>query len=154
RVSEQTAIFLIMVQRLNSQTCGTLALPGLLAITLFFNFADGRTLAQDDNHQSSAKPPLLQEYKNTHVLYLRRDHSRLFNVNGTVLRTSVSDPQIAEPVVLCQDQLVLIGKRAGHATLVIWAISNLDQKHGKARSVPDKIATVDVHVLERGTDAL
>ena len=36
------------------------------------------------------------------------------------MRTSISDPAIAEPVVVAENQIVLLGKAPGTATFVLW----------------------------------
>src|SRR5262249_30485573 len=46
--------------------------------------------------------------------------SRTFKLRNKIVRTSISDPGIAEPVVVAENQLVLLGKAPGGSTLVIW----------------------------------
>ncbi len=62
----------------------------------------------------------LEEFKPTNVLDLKVSQSRTFKLKNKILRTSISDPSIAEPVVVAENQLVLLGKAPGGATLVVW----------------------------------
>src|SRR6185437_17541 len=62
----------------------------------------------------------LEEFKPTNSIDLKVSQSRTFKLRNKVIRTSISDPSIAEPVVVAENQLVLLGKAPGTATLVIW----------------------------------
>jgi Flp pilus assembly secretin CpaC len=62
----------------------------------------------------------LREFKNTVVLDLRVSQSRLFNTQPDIVRTCISDPAVAEPIVIARDQVVLLGRAPGRATLEIW----------------------------------
>ncbi len=62
----------------------------------------------------------LEEFKTSNVVDLKVSQSRAFKLREPVTRTSISDPSIAEPVVVAENQLVLLGKAPGTATLVIW----------------------------------
>jgi Flp pilus assembly secretin CpaC len=62
----------------------------------------------------------LEEFKTTNVIDLRVAQSRTFKLKNKIVRTSISDPSIAEPVVVSENQLVLLGKTPGTATLVLW----------------------------------
>lgn len=62
----------------------------------------------------------LEEFKTTNILDLRVGQSRTFKLRNKIVRTSISDPSIAEPVVVSENQLVLLGKTPGNATLVLW----------------------------------
>jgi len=62
----------------------------------------------------------LEEFKTSNVIDLKVSQSRTFRMKNKIVRTSISDPAIAEPVVVAENQLVLLGKAPGGATLVIW----------------------------------
>jgi len=62
----------------------------------------------------------LEEFKPSNALDLKVSQSRTFRMRNKIVRTSISDLAIAEPVVVAENQLVLLGKTPGGATLVIW----------------------------------
>ena len=62
----------------------------------------------------------LEEFKPSNAIDLRVSQSRTFKLRNKIIRTSISDPSIAEPVVVAENQMVLLGKAPGTATLVIW----------------------------------
>jgi Flp pilus assembly secretin CpaC len=62
----------------------------------------------------------LEEFKPSNAIDLRVSQSRTFKLRNKIIRTSISDPSIAEPVVVAENQMVLLGKAPGVATLVIW----------------------------------
>lgn len=62
----------------------------------------------------------LEEFKPTNAIDLKVSQSRTFKLRNKIIRTSISDPSIAEPVVVAENQMVLLGKAPGSATLVIW----------------------------------
>jgi Flp pilus assembly secretin CpaC len=62
----------------------------------------------------------LEEFKPSNTIELKVSQSRTFKLRNKVIRTSISDPAIAEPVVVAENQLVLLGKTPGGSTLVIW----------------------------------
>lgn len=46
--------------------------------------------------------------------------SRTFRLKNKIVRVSISDPSIAEPALVSESQLILLGKTPGIATLVLW----------------------------------
>jgi Flp pilus assembly secretin CpaC len=62
----------------------------------------------------------LEEFKTSNVIDLKVSQSRTFKLKNKIVRTSISDPAIAEPVVVAENQIVLLGKTAGTATMVLW----------------------------------
>lgn len=62
----------------------------------------------------------LEEFKPSNTVELKVSQSRTFKLRNKIVRTSISEPAIAEPVVVSENQLVLLGKAPGGATLVIW----------------------------------
>ncbi|MCA9800432.1 MAG: pilus assembly protein N-terminal domain-containing protein [Cyanobacteria bacterium HKST-UBA02] len=62
----------------------------------------------------------LEEFKTTNVIDVKVSRSRTFKLRNKIVRTSISDPGIVEPVVVSENQMVLLGKSPGKATMVIW----------------------------------
>ncbi|MBS1994634.1 MAG: pilus assembly protein N-terminal domain-containing protein [Cyanobacteria bacterium SZAS LIN-3] len=90
--------------------------------------APDQILAQAD-HSTLVPQPIppvvtgtldFEEYKTTNIIDLKVSQSRTFKLKNKIVRTSISDPGIAEPVVVAENQLVLLGKSPGTATLVLW----------------------------------
>ncbi len=62
----------------------------------------------------------LQEFKTSNVIDLKVSQSRTFKLGHKIVRSSISDPAVAEPIVVSENQIVLLGKSSGTATLVLW----------------------------------
>lgn len=62
----------------------------------------------------------MEEFKTTNVIDLKVSQSRTFKLRNKIVRTSISDPGIAEPVVVAENQMVMLGKAPGSATMVLW----------------------------------
>lgn len=62
----------------------------------------------------------LEEYKKIQPIEVNASQSKLFLIKNKIVRTSIADPGIAEPVVLAENVLVLLGKAPGETTLEIW----------------------------------
>lgn len=83
-------------------------------------------IAQADTVSATPIPPVvsgtvdLEEFKPTNAIDLKVSQSRTFRLRNKIIRTSISDPSIAEPVVVAENQMVMLGKAPGTATLVIW----------------------------------
>jgi Flp pilus assembly secretin CpaC len=82
--------------------------------------------ARGSDATATAIPPVvtgtvdLEEFKIGNAIDLKVAQSRTFKLKNKIVRSSISDPSIAEPVVVSENQLVLLGKTPGTATLVIW----------------------------------
>lgn len=96
---------------------------------LIAQLAPDQIIAQGSETGSTASTPIppvvsgavdLEEFKPSNVIDLKISQSRTFKLKNKILRTSISDPSIAEPIVVAENQLVMLGKAAGGATLVIW----------------------------------
>jgi len=93
---------------------------------LFTMLAPDRPVAAQGDVQVTPIPPVvtgtvdLEEFKSTNILDLKVSQSRTFKLKNKIVRTSISDPSIAEPVVVSENQIVLLGKAPGGATLVLW----------------------------------
>jgi Flp pilus assembly protein, secretin CpaC len=91
-------------------------------------FAADNLIAQGQSSEITASPipPVvtgtvdLEEFKSTNVIDLKVSRSRTFKLRNKVVRTSISDPGVAEPVIVAENQMVLLGKAPGKATLVLW----------------------------------
>jgi Flp pilus assembly secretin CpaC len=109
------------------------ALPSSAASTasskqMLAQLAPDHLLAQADHTNLTPQPipPVVtgtldfEEYKVTNVIDLKVSQSRTFKLKNKIVRTSISDPGVAEPVVVAENQLVLLGKAPGTSTLVLW----------------------------------
>jgi Flp pilus assembly secretin CpaC len=62
----------------------------------------------------------LEEVKPTATVDVKASQSRVFRTKSKILRVSVSDPSIAEPVVVSEREFVLLGKAPGSVSLSVW----------------------------------
>lgn len=62
----------------------------------------------------------LEEYKKTKTIEINVSQSKLFLIKNRIIRTSAGDVGIAEPVVVGESTLILLGKAAGETTIQIW----------------------------------
>ncbi len=62
----------------------------------------------------------LEEFKTSNIIDLKISRSRTFKLLHKIVRSSVSDPTIFEPIFVSENQLVLLGKNAGTGTFVLW----------------------------------
>lgn len=91
---------------------------------LLAQLAPDQIIAQETN--TTPIPPVvsgtvdLEEFKPSNSIELKVSQSRTFKLRNKIIRTSISDPSIAEPVVVAENQMVLLGKAPGGATLVLW----------------------------------
>ncbi len=84
--------------------------------------------AADQSQYATAQPipPVvtgtvdLEEFKTTNAIDLKVSQSRTFKFKNKIVRTSISDPGIAEPVVVAENQMVLLGKAPGTCTMLLW----------------------------------
>lgn len=95
---------------------------------LLAQLAPDQLIAQggDNRVPTTPIPPVvtgtvdLEEFKSSNVIDLKVSQSRTFKLKNKIVRTSISDPSIAEPVVVAENQIVLLGKTPGGATIVLW----------------------------------
>lgn len=92
---------------------------------LLAQLAPDQLIAQADANATPIPPVVsgtvdLEEFKPSNTIDLKVSQSRTFKLRNKIIRTSISDPSIAEPVVVAENQMVLLGKAPGGATLVIW----------------------------------
>ncbi|MCA0313573.1 MAG: pilus assembly protein N-terminal domain-containing protein [Candidatus Melainabacteria bacterium] len=104
------------------------ALTSASSKQLVAQLAPDHIMAQADHSTLTPQPipPVVtgtldfEEYKVTNIIDLKTQQSRTFKLKNKIVRTSISDPGIAEPVVVSENQLVLLGKSAGTCTMVLW----------------------------------
>ena len=96
---------------------------------LLAQLAPDQILLADAGDSATATTPIppvvsgtvdLEEFKPSNTIELKVSQSRTFKLRNKIIRTSISDPAIAEPVVVAENQMVLLGKAPGGSTLVIW----------------------------------
>lgn len=95
---------------------------------LLAQLAPDHVIAQSTSSEVTATPipPVvtgtvdMEEFKTTNVIDLKVSQSRTFKLRNKIVRTSISDPGIAEPVVVAENQMVILGKAPGSATMVLW----------------------------------
>jgi Flp pilus assembly secretin CpaC len=92
---------------------------------LLAQLAPDQIIAQADTNTTPIPPVVsgavdLEEFKPSNSIDLKVSQSRTFKLKNKIIRTSISDPAVAEPVVVAENQMVLLGKAPGSATLVIW----------------------------------
>jgi Flp pilus assembly secretin CpaC len=92
---------------------------------LLAQLAPDQLIAQADANATPIPPVVsgtvdLEEFKPSNTIDLKVSQSRTFKLRNKIIRTSISDPSIAEPVVVAENQMVLLGKAPGGSTLVIW----------------------------------
>lgn len=93
---------------------------------LVSRLAPDTLLAQANTVTATPIPPVvtgtvdMEEFKSSNVIDLKVSQSRTFKSKNKIVRTSISDPSVAEPVVVAENQIVLLGKAPGGATLVLW----------------------------------
>ena len=107
------------------------AVGGASAPQAAAQFAPDQVIAQAAPDQTSYVtsqpiPPVvngtveLEEFKTTNAIDLKVSQSRTFKFKNKIVRTSISDPGIAEPVVVSENQMVLLGKTPGTCTMLLW----------------------------------
>lgn len=117
---------LLAVNQGTNQLPQAAAAPAVASKPLFTMLAPDRPVVAQGDVQITPIPPVvtgtvdLEEFKSTNILDLRVSQSRTFKLKNKIVRTSISDPSIAEPVVVSENQIVLLGKAPGGATLVLW----------------------------------
>lgn len=103
--------------------------PSSSSKQLLAQLAPDQIVAQGEQTTATTASPIppvvsgtidLEEFKTSNVIDLKVSQSRTFKLKNKIVRTSISDPAIAEPVVVAENQLVLLGKSPGGSTLVLW----------------------------------
>ncbi len=62
----------------------------------------------------------MKELRSGMTLEVTASKSRVFRTKAKIIRVAVSDPSIAEPVVVAEREFILMGKRDGTITLMLW----------------------------------
>lgn len=95
---------------------------------LLAGLAPDQLIAQSNPDYTGATviPPVvtgtveLEELKTANVIELKVSQSRTFKLKNKIVRVSISDPSIAEPILIAENQIVLLGHNSGGTTLVLW----------------------------------
>lgn len=101
---------------------------GNLAVALLTFIAIGTDVAVaapkevlvEKNVSTSSKDLGLEECKKKLILSVGVSQARLFRIENQIVRTSASDPGIAEPVVVSPNQLYILGRSSGITTITLW----------------------------------
>jgi Flp pilus assembly secretin CpaC len=91
--------------------------PGLQAKPQLLSKAD---LGSHHSEKGIVSRPSAQDAKAAFSLELNASRSRLFKLKNTIVRLHIEDPEIAEPVVLAQHEVVFLGKAPGVTKADIW----------------------------------
>ncbi|CAN5496088.1 hypothetical protein BH11CYA1_BH11CYA1_13180 [soil metagenome] len=62
----------------------------------------------------------LKEYKKSKTIEINASQSKLFRIKDKIVRTSVGDVGIAEPVVVSENRIIVLGKNQGETTIQVW----------------------------------
>lgn len=107
----------ISLQRFFSVTC----------VVICFNFICAGIAAAapgDCSAGGEASAPArrlgIEEYRKIMCVSVKVLQSRLFQIRNRIVRTSIGDPGIAEPVVVAENQFLLLGRKPGKTTLGLW----------------------------------
>lgn len=102
-------------------------LPALAAVAAFLINAQPGALAQQSGEGAAQPiPPVesglveLEEIKPTASLDVKTGQSRVFRTKARIKRVSVSDPAMAEVVIVSEREFIVIGKAPGNISLFLW----------------------------------
>src|SRR5512144_2670137 len=95
-----------------SSTRRFLFLVALLAVLMPASIARGQETTYNASFAKNAKEPIA-----VNVLV---GQSRLITFDGSLERFSVSNPEVAEAVLVSSDQVVINGKAFGQINLIAW----------------------------------
>ncbi|MDR3615969.1 MAG: pilus assembly protein N-terminal domain-containing protein [Candidatus Obscuribacterales bacterium] len=90
----------------------------------------------------------LEEYKLNLLVELVSSESRVFRIKNRIIRTSIGDPRISEPVLVSENQLVVLGKEPGSTTLAIWDDADNVSVYKilvRRQELPSNLVAVDSH---------
>jgi Flp pilus assembly secretin CpaC len=92
------------------------------ALIISLGFSTGAALATNVNcsaQTNTEASPDDNKFKSSVNVELKPSQSKLFTMGTTIVRTTIKDPDIAEPVVLSQHEVLILGKAEGTTNLVI-----------------------------------
>lgn len=107
-------------QTTNRQFAGRKLVHLLMAVLVLTSTWAKAAAESKQSHSSLLVGIGLEEYKRSRRVDLKVSQARLFQIRNRVIRTSISDPGIAEPVVVAENQFLLIGNCPGETTFVLW----------------------------------
>lgn len=108
-----------MLLKVKAPTGRGLLLPLILAATLAGAIATTAKASPENDTRAPGRLSI-SEYKKTGNIEVNVSQSKLFLIKNKIIRTSVADPGIAEPVVLAENVFILLGKNPGETTVQIW----------------------------------
>ncbi len=99
----------------------------VLALQGSWSAANAQAAADQSSYVTAQPiPPVVtgtvefEEFKTTGAIDLKVSQSRTFKFKNKIVRTSISDPGVAEPVVVSENQMVLLGKSPGTCSMLLW----------------------------------
>ena len=101
---------------------------GFALLLAFSGFTSSVWAAPDARQSTDSKKDFAEEknelelsrYPTIHEVALQVSHSRLFRTGNKIIQVFTTEPGVAEPVVVAENQFVLLGKTRGTTNLVVW----------------------------------
>lgn len=62
----------------------------------------------------------IKELKTTLAVDVLAQHSKVFKTKQKIIRVAVSDPSVADVILMTENQFVVIGKNPGAISVTIW----------------------------------
>jgi Flp pilus assembly secretin CpaC len=104
-------------------------IAGVLPAVLFgvFSGSPQPSLADDAKPKEAKKIPAapaaeveIKELKTTLAVDVLAQHSKVFKTKQKITRVAVSDPSVADVILMTENQFVVIGKNPGAISVTIW----------------------------------
>ena len=146
RIQSAANCFSHWISQMNSLTSSILR-ASLATLVIVSSAEITAAKSNTDRTSPEAEPLKIRENKVTLQINLKVSQSRVFKIdNNRIMRTSMSDPGIAEPVVVCENQFYLLGKHPGHTTFFLWddygRIIGIDVHVFKNKSFNSKLSSI------------
>ncbi len=118
---------------MNRQVLGLLVLLTLLDCTAQAGFAQGQGETKSETQgavQATKIPPApvteveIKEMKASIAVDVLASRSKVFKTKQKINRVAVSDPSVADVVLMTENQFVVIGKNPGAINVTIWCEPN------------------------------
>jgi Flp pilus assembly secretin CpaC len=113
---------------MNRQLLGLFVLLTLADCTVQAGFAQAQAQAQAEPQapQATKIPPVqateveIKELKTSIAVDVLASRSKVFKTKQKINRVAVSDPSVADVVLMTENQFVVIGKNPGAISVTIW----------------------------------